>query len=343
VAARAKVIPDDEVEAFLRAAVAGISIGTRPDDLQYLVLEQVARRVFGTDLDVRALVPLPADAAAALLPDPEVRRRLVQLIVVLELLEHPLEPRLAHHVCGYAGKLGVSEPMVAAGRHIADGHLALMYADIQRNSYYTEEMRREVLHGHFWRLLRSKFAYSAVVGDRHIARRWRALGDLPAGSWGRTTFDFYQVHGFPLPGERHGIGEIGAHHDFVHVLADYPATPEGEIDVFAFIAASMDDPKGFTQLVMTLGLFQNASIQHVAGKRVAIARADTLAEPGAAAHFADAMHRGSVCTVDALGADHFALAPEPLDEVRARFEIPPKADPGAPGALDVGSARAPAT
>lgn len=334
--ARAKVIPDGEVEIFLRAAIGGVSVGTRPDDLQYLVLQQVATQVLGADVDVRALVPLAAEEAAAAIADPAVRLRIVQMIVVLELLEHPLDPGLARHVASYANALGVSEPMVRAGREIADGHLALMYADVQRNSYYTEEMRREVLHGHLWRLVRSKFAYSALVGDHHIAKRWCALGGMPAGSWGRTTFEFYQVHQFPLPGERHGIGEIGAHHDFVHVLADYPATPEGEIDVFAFIAASMDDPKGFAQLVMTLGLFQNASIHHVAGKRVAIARSDTLSDPGAATRFADAMHRGSVCTVDALGIDHFALAAEPLDEVRDRFGIPARADPAAPGALDVG-------
>ena len=102
----------------------------------------------------------------------------------------------------------------------------------------------------------------------------------------------------------------------------------------------MDDPKGFTQLVMTLGLFQNASIHHVAGKKVAIARADTLTDPGASDRFADAMHRGSACTEDILGGiDHFALAAEQVDHLRLRFTILPKSDASSPGALDHRSMR----
>ena len=45
--------------------------------------------------------------------------------------------------------------------------------------------------------------------------------------------------GFPFPGEPGGIYEVGALHDWVHVLTDYNTSPEGEIDVFAFIAATM--------------------------------------------------------------------------------------------------------
>ena len=137
-----------------------------------------------------------------------------------------------------------------------------------------------------------------------------------------------------MPGARRGIGEVGAQHDFVHVLADYPTDPEGEIDVFAFIAASMFDPKGFVQLVMTLGLFQNATITHVAGKKVPIARAGTLDDPGAASRFGDSLHRGSLCKVDALGIDHFAIADQPLDALREQFAIPPRDDLSRPGALD---------
>ena len=118
------------------------------------------------------------------------------------------------------------------------------------------------------------------------------------------------------------------------MLADYPPTPEGEIDVFAFIAAAMWDPKGFVQLVMTLGLFQNSTITHVAGKKVAIARSGTLEDAGAAARFGDALHRGALCRVDALGIDHFAIADRPLDALRDEFAIPPREDTNQPGALD---------
>ena len=324
----------EQGELFVRGVLGGLTASGYPTPLQCDVIRQVALHVAGAELDVAALEPIDARAIAGMVADPYVRRRLVQCVVALELLEDPT-PELARHVRQYARTLAVEEPMVNAARRVADGQLALMYADIQRNSYYTEETKREILQGHIWRLLRSKFAYSNVVASRAIERKWAALSDMPDGSLGRTVAEFYRVHRFPLPGARRGIGEVGAQHDFVHVLADYPPTPEGEIDVFAFIAAAMWDPKGFVQLVMTLGLFQNSTINRVAGKKVAIARPDTLADPGATARFGDALHRGSVCRVDALGIDHFAIADEPLDALREQFAIPPREDTSQPGALEM--------
>ena len=145
---------------------------------------------------------------------------------------------------------------------------------------------------------------------------------------GRGVADFYARHGFPFPGERHGIYEVGARHDFVHVLAEYEATPEGELDVFAFIAACMPDEKGLVLLAVTIGLFQDGAIHHVAGKAVKIARTDTLGDPGAAARWAEALDRGRRCPVDVMGGiDHFALAPMPLDEARVRLGVVPKVLP----------------
>jgi hypothetical protein len=327
------VMTPEQGELFARGVLGGLTAPGYPTPLQYDVITQVARHVAGVDLDVPALDPIDAGAIAAMVTDPYVRRRLVQCVVALELLKDPT-PELARHVRQYARTLAVQEPMVNAARRVADGQLALMYADIQRNSYYTEEAKHEILQGHVWRLLRSKFAYSNVVASQAIERKWATLADMPVGSLGRTVAEFYRIHHFPLPGARRGIGEVGAQHDFVHVLADYPPSPEGEIDVFAFIAAAMWDPKGFVQLVMTLGLFQNSTINRVAGKKVAIARPDTLGDPGATARFGDALHRGTVCKVDALGIDHFAIADQPLDALREQFAIPPREDTGQPGALD---------
>ncbi len=66
-------------------------------------------------------------------------------------------------------------------------------------------------------------------------------------------------------GELGGIEETGALHDFIHVLAGYDATPIGEIEVFAFIAASMRGNWGLALLCFTLGIFQNDAIHSVDG------------------------------------------------------------------------------
>ena len=327
-------IAPELADAFVRAAIGGISIAGYPSALQWQVIGQIASHVFGIEIDPATVEALEAGAACELITAPAMRRRLVQAIVTLELLEDPIPPELANHVRRFARTLHVSEPMVHAARSAACGHLAVMYADIQRNSYYTQEARHLIVNGHLWRILRSRFAYRDLVASRAIERKWAALADMPVGSLGQAVAEFYRVHHFPVPGARRGIGEIGAQHDFVHVLANYPPDPDGEINVFAFSAAAMDDPKGFVQMVMTLGLFQNSTITRVAGKQVAIARSGTMEEPGAAARFGDALHRGTVCKVDALGMDHFAIAVEPLAALRDRFGISPREDTSRPGALD---------
>jgi len=294
------------------------------DELQQAVFDGIAAQLYGLDLEAEPLRPLSAPELMARDPGPVVRRQAVHLMSVLEMVVHDLRPEVPVSIEHYAHAVGVDLGLLRDSRERARHHIPLYYADLQRSSWYTEQTIRASLHGAFTELVRSKIAYSRIAGDQAIATRWRSLRDCPPGSLGRGVADFYERHHFPFPGERGGIYEIGAKHDFVHVLTDYEATPEGEIDVFAFIAASMPDEKGLVLLAVTLGLFQNGAIHRVAGKRVKIARADTLTDPGAVDHFATALARGSACAVDVMGGiDHFALAPEPLEEVRARFNIAP--------------------
>ena len=321
------VIPADTAtaDACMRGVIGALCPGDRPlSRVQHDMLFAVASELWGYDVDPSGLPPLSAQELAERITDPVDRRRLVQLMVTLELLLHPLPPEVGNQVRAYARVLGVHEPTVRAARLLAHDQAALMYMCIQRNSWYPAETRRDIRHGHLFDLLGSKLAYYAAAQDDRIARRWRALGDLPEGTWGRGVHDFYRGNGFPFPGERHGIYEVGAKHDWVHVLTDYGTTPEGEIDVFAFIAAAMPDPQGFVLLVVTLGIFQNGSVRHMFGRRVLAGGVDVMETPGAPQRFADALRRGARCGVDVLGGvDHFALADQPLDAIRERFNVLP--------------------
>jgi hypothetical protein len=321
-------VPEEALEVAVGGIVAAVG---GPDGLTPLQLEMmraILRQIIGSDLDPTSVPPRdPSEVASAVTRD-ESRLVLVHAMVTLEFVLHPEPHDTSVRVEEYARALGVDAPMVHAARRFADDQAALMYLDIQRNALYTEEAVHNALHGRLYELIRSKLAYQGIRPDRHIASKWRALEDCPDGSWGQGVAAFYHRHHFPFPGERHGISELGAQHDFVHVLADYEADPEGEIDVFAFIAAAMPDPKGFTQFAMTLALFQNGAIRHVAGKKVVIARTDTLDDPGAVQRWADAVRRGTACRVDVMaGVDHFALATRNLDELRTEFAIPPKGVP----------------
>jgi hypothetical protein len=103
----------------------------------------------------------------------------------------------------------------------------------------------------------------------------------------------------------------------------------------------MSDQRGFIQFVFTLALFQNASVDTVGGKHIPIARADTLADPGALDRLADSFWRASQCTADVMGGvDHFSLAGVPLDELRQRWNVVPKGVAG-PGAFAVPDGQGP--
>ena len=319
---RGVILPDAaDARTTLAAVLAAFAPVGGLDDLQRALLQDLAQMLYGIDLDsIEPELPqFPATLAV------ETRHHIVHLLVVLEFMEHPLRPQVADAVMAVAERLDIRLGILHESRNFAHHHFAAVYFDLQRNSWYGEETLRESVHGRFWELLRSKLAYIGVVEDRVIAEQWRGLRDCAPGTWGREVASFYERHGFPFPGERHGIYELGARHDWVHVLADYETTPEGELDVFAFIAAAMDDHRGIVLLAVTLGLFQNGSIKHVEMKRIGNAREDTLSDPGAIERWANAFRRGAQCPVDVMGTvDLFAHKDVPLVEARERFGIAAK-------------------
>jgi hypothetical protein len=331
------MVPDAEsVEAFIGGTIGALSWdGHSPTPLQLELLDAILRRFSdGTAPDVRTFPAWEPDQVAARLGDPRLRNQLAHVVVVLELLLHPLPAGLERHVEQYLARVGVHTPYVAIVRDTAQDHLLRLHADLLRNSWYTEQTIHGIFKGRFAEMVRSKLAYYSIGHDDSLSGRWRALEQCPEGSWGHGVAEFYRVHGFAYPGEHDGIYEVGALHDWVHVLADYSTDAEGEIDVFAFIAATMEDERGFIQFIFTLALFQNATVDTVGGRKVPIARADTMSDPGATDRLADSLYRASRCTADVMGGvDHFALADTPLDELRTRWQIPPKGVPST-GALE---------
>jgi len=316
------LLPDAaDAHTTLAAVLAAFEPAGGLDDLQRELVRDLARVLYGLNLDTiePEVPPIPASLAE------ETRHHIVHLLVVLEFMEHPLRPQVADCVLDFADRLDVQLGILHESRHFAHQHFAAVYFDLQRSNWYGEETVRESLQGRFFELLRSKLAYIGVVEDHDIAEHWRSLRDCAPGTWGREVASFYERHGFPFPGEHHGIYELGARHDWVHVLADYETTPEGELDVFAFIAASMRDHRGIVLLAVTLGLFQNGSIKHVEMKRIGNAREDTLSDPGAIERWADAFRRGAQCPVDVMGmVDLFAHKDVPLAAAREMFGVVPK-------------------
>jgi len=326
---------EDQVKPLFSAVLGALTwSGGGPTELQLDLLQSLLNAfASGPAQVVREFSPSSPETARAELGDTHLLKQCVNLVSILEFTMHPLPVGLEKHAEQYLRELGTEPRFLDILRDTSEDHMLRLHADLMRNSWYTEQTIKGMFTGHMKELLRSKLAYYSVGRDEALAAKWEGLRDCPEGSWGHGVAQFYDMHEFAFPGEPTGIYEIGALHDWVHVLTDYDTSPEGEIDVFAFIAATMDDPRGFTQFIFTLALFQNASITTVGGKKVMIARADTLSDAGASDHLADAFWRAGQCSADPMGGvDHFALANTPLQELRERWNIPPKSYPS-PGAL----------
>ena len=113
-----------------------------------------------------------------------------------------------------------------------------------------------------------------------------------------------------------------------HVIAGIAATSAGEIALSAFQLAMDDNPINESALLASL-------VTHEAGFVSANPTLQpeeaSLDSPSAAYLLASELRRGSACSADFSLADHLALAPLPLGEVRRRFNV---ARPIHPSAVD---------
>ena len=64
------------------------------------------------------------------------RTRMLQLMLLGELLLVPLPPEVTARVEEYAAKLGVADDMMRVARRVANGSLGLALIDFERSGYF---------------------------------------------------------------------------------------------------------------------------------------------------------------------------------------------------------------
>ena len=313
-----------EVEVISRAFLSASAPSGGPTPVQRLLVEATvpAMTGFPATLDGGG-VTAEEFARAMARRDRAFRSRMVQNMIMLALVLRPLPAEVSGRVAAFAEALGVDEDMLAVTQRFASGSLGLAAIDFDRNGY-TATWRAEdseVLHAS--RPLDQ--AWEPESADPALAARWAALEELPEGTLGRRVSDFYRARGFAYPGRPGSAPPLLAQHDWVHVLADYATTVEAELEVFAFIARANDDPQAFSLLAMVVSLFETGYLR--AGAGLFEYSPGHLSLPGMAERVADALRRGALCpgSHDFLRTDWFELADLPVDEVRRRLGIPPKA------------------
>jgi len=330
--------PDSpEVELIARGIVTAITPPGGLTDLQQMLFDATIEAMTGVTVRSAALVPISAHAYAQGLArrNEAFRSRMVQSMIMGALVLRPLPQEVADRVAEFAREMSVDDGMLTVAQRFAAGSLGLAAFDFDRNGYTADwsSDRAAVLHTSG----AMDSAWSECVNDPALAARWTALGDLPAGTIGRSMFEFYEARGFVFPGLPGSAPPLLAQHDWVHVLADYGTRVESELEVFAFMSRANDDPRAFSLFAMVVSLFETGYLRSGAGLFEAFP--GQLSQAGVAQRVADALRRGALShgigapDVDFLGLDWFAVADRPIDELRAAYGIVPKS----PGAIAAGS------
>ncbi len=330
--------PDpNEVELVARGMATAVAPAAGLTPVQASLLRAITRAVTDVDVDYLALEPLGCDEFASVLTGrgAEYRRRIVHHMVLAELVLAPLPDDVAERVTAYAGALGIDDDFVRIARRYARGTLGLAWCDLRRSGFAERwDDQEKVVPLHAAAAAADPFEEAPL--DSALTARWKAFGALPAGTLGRAIFEMYDARAFFWPGTRSAASPQLAQHDFVHVLADYGTTIEGELEVFGLIGRADPDPKGFAWLATVVGLFETGHVSQQGFFEVNV-RERHLSAPGTEVRLADAIRRGKlVCEAldqDLLSFDYHELAALAIDEVRDHLHIPPKS----PDAIAVGS------
>jgi hypothetical protein len=310
-------------EIVARAVVAACRGNGWRSPLQPQLLHTLFNRLLERNLDFETLAPLGPTEVGGALRWPEERSELIQLMCAIEILCNPVPAELEGEVAGWARALGVEERSLLYLRDLARGEVAKSIQDFYRLNWIGDLDRR---NPRFEALLEhaGEAAYAVTVKeDPEQVARWTGLAACPAGSIGRHLFQFYEARGFAFPGQVGAANEAVAHHDWIHLLADYGTTPLGEIEVVSFQTTCTRTPGALLGLLGALALFESGAM--AAGLVTKSYPGEGLSRPGGIVRMAEAISRGKACNTDLLlDVDFFAIANQPLEELRSRFGIPPK-------------------
>ena len=325
--------PDlDEVLTVAGAFTAALSGPEGLTELQSVVMRAMTKSMTGFDVPYDTVCSSsPEELGRALADRPEIfRRRVMQLMLIGELLLRPLPKDISDRVEQYALELGVCDDMFGIARRLADGALGLALVDFQRSGYqgnWQFDDYADSLH------TRKRLAqpWEENPDDPALALRWASLEHCAPNTLGRKVFEFYSARGFSWPGTPGSAPPLLAQHDWLHVLCDYGSTVECEVEVFTFIARANDDPQAFSLQAMVLNLFETGYLHAGAGLFEShpgqFSKSSEHAER-MATRMADAMYRGARCSLNAdpLKVDWFDIADRPVDDVRREFNVIPKSE-----------------
>ena len=278
------------------------------------MLESI-QQIFGTTHDLARLDPITPTELARAFPDQQLRRQLVQGLVIMTLIDGKAGPKETALVEQFAQALEVDLPEVKNLRHVLKGEILQLRLDLVRRFWLrqkvTEVWNKEGLRG-LYKFVRGMMGR---YENKELAARYRALEHYPPGSLGRSYWEYCHKNGFALPGEKGGAPEQILFHDCAHLLSGYGTAPEEEVQVACFSA-------GFQRREPWMFVFFVLLQFHVGIRMTPITQARTgMFDPLKAMI---AVRRGASMNVDLNdGWNYWPVMGEQVEELRRQYNILP--------------------
>jgi hypothetical protein len=268
--------------------------------------------------------PPAVEPEAVTIADGHQRKRLVQLSAMAVLHALPVRPSAFNFLKALARRLDAHDPVIDAIAAALRGHkLAARVLTMRRGfrvflkeAYYSEGA---------WGVARflGAMLLKATVNKERMWN-YKRLGLLPEGTLGREFFKHMATVGFAFPGEPKGIPDSIAYHDVIHVLAEHPTTPLGEIQQACFQAGNRREDGFFFAQMVLLHFHQGVYVTPATPATTGMFEPDKVLW---------AIYRGSKCNVDMThGWDFWPLMQLPMAEARRQVALLPRL--GAAGAWD---------
>jgi hypothetical protein len=303
---------------MVHAMSAVVSAGGRvaPLPVERDSILAIQRHLLGQAEPIRARAAGLPDDLATVITDPELRRLTVQLLVILAVVGRRVRGDKVAVVVEAAQRLGVEERGVLLLQRAAQGQfkriaMSLMKGFVDWWSPSGKAGLRDWMRFVWWMLPQLHGAGTARR-NAELAARYAALATLPEGTFGRALHAFYADNSISLPGQPKSVPWVM--HEVYHVLSEYGVKLEAELLLTAFVGGSLGE-NCMDQIMFGLLSYQTGS--PLIGGVVA----EGLLDPDS--YFA-AMARGAAMTANVVqGWDLWAVAGADLQELRARYGIPP--------------------
>lgn len=297
-----RVLPPDELEsvvATLRGGASPADDGPTPE--QEAVIGALAAGYFGVPAADGAETLEPSEAAAVFTDERE-QRRVRELLIAVEFARHPLTDAQVARTDSYLEALDAPADSNDVSRGLVRGGVDLALLRYSRRVPGAAAAAAEPS-------MAERYLGSLDAPDPELAARLRALADLGPGTLGRAYVEFHDRAGIKLPGDDLSFPALFVSHDMNHVIGGYDASPLGELCIQSMSVAVSDTDAHWIGLLGALLAYEGLGT--------------SLAAPGAPEALARAWARGAACTGDFTSTDHLSMAGDQLEDVRARFGVPP--------------------